>query len=475
MSNKKSLYIGGKIVEGSAVYSITNPATMETVASINGASEKDVQLALQCAQNAFPAWSTTSVENRIEWMMKLKHALIENEQPLREAVHLEMGKSWASTHDDYSMLIDSLDYYAKLIKEKALLDESQSVADYQHQITRTPIGVAAAFLAWNFPLLNIAYKVGPAMAAGCPLIIKPSQKTSLSACVFGEICESIALPDGVINIVCGDDQLVGDTISASTIPALISLIGSASVGKHVIKTGATSIKRYSMELGGNAPVIVLDDADLDLASEIVATMKTANAGQICVTPNRVFVHSTVHDEFVARVKTKLENVKVGFDKSQDIDMGPLIDMQAWERIDQTVKNAISEGAVLELGGGRPTGIDKGAFYAPTLLTKVTKDMSIYKNEVFGPVVSVIAFSELDKVIEAANDTEAGLSSFIFSKNKEAASNIAKQLAFGEVHVNGICYAINLPHCGLKQSGTGVDCSEFALDEYFAVKRVSTAL
>ncbi|MFW8592089.1 aldehyde dehydrogenase family protein [Glaciecola sp. 2405UD65-10] len=475
MSNEKSLYIGGKIVEGSAVYSITNPATMETVASINGASEKDVQLALECAQNAFSAWSTTSVENRIEWMMKLKNALIDNEQPLREAVHLEMGKSWASTHDDYSMLIDSLDYYAKLIKEKALLDESQSVADYQHQITRTPIGVAAAFLAWNFPLLNIAYKVGPAMAAGCPLIIKPSQKTSLSACVFGEICKSIDLPNGVINIVCGDDQLVGDTISASTIPALISLIGSASVGKHVIKTGATSIKRYSMELGGNAPVIVLDDADLDLASDIVATMKTANAGQICVTPNRVFVHSTVHDEFVALVKRKLENVKVGFDKSQDIDMGPLIDMQAWERIDKTVKEAVSEGAVLELGGDRPVGLDKGAFYAPTLLTKVSKDMSIYKNEVFGPVVSIIAFSELNKVIEAANDTEAGLSSFIFSKNKEVASNIAKQLAFGEVHVNGICYAINLPHCGLKQSGTGIDCSEFALDEYFAVKRVSTAL
>lgn len=475
MNFEKSLYIDGQIVKGSGVHQIINPATEEPVATLHIGAEKESIQALESAQNAFNSWSKKTVEERVSWMMKLKEAIAQHEEELRLCVHLEMGKSWSSTEGDYSMLLDSLDYYAKLIQQKSLTDESQSVADYRHQIHRQPIGVVAAFLAWNFPLLNIAYKIGPAMAAGCPIVIKPSLKTALSACMFGEICASIDLPPGVINIVCGDDQVVGDAISASKIPALISLIGSSAVGKHVVKMGATSIKKYSMELGGNAPMIIMEDADINLASDIAAQMKTENAGQICVTPNRIFVHRSRHDEFVELLKSKLEKVNVGFDRHQQIDMGPLIDQLAWQRIDTTVKQAVSDGAKIETGGGRPVGIDKGAFYAPTLLTNVNENMAIYKDEIFGPVASVIIFDELSEVIKMANNTDAGLSSFIFGQDPEVINNIANQLEFGEVHVNGINYAINLPHCGVKQSGTGIDCSEFALDEYFAVKRISTAL
>jgi succinate-semialdehyde dehydrogenase/glutarate-semialdehyde dehydrogenase len=218
----------------------------------------------------------------------------------------------------------------------------------------------------------------------------------------------------------------------------------------------------------------MDDADIDLAADIVATLKTENAGQICVAPNRIFVHKNVHDNFVEAVKSRFAQKKVGFDREQHIDMGPVMDSGSWSRIDGLVKKAEQQGASIVVGGGRPEGLQAGSFYAPTLLTGVTNDMDICRDEIFGPVASIIAFDDLQDCISQANDTDAGLSSYIFTINADLAKQIARQLRFGEVHINGVNYAINLPHCGLKQSGVGVDCSELALDDYFATKRISTA-
>ncbi len=474
MNLEKSQYIGGKLVKGPIAHDVINPATGLKAGTIHAATAAEAIDALNAAQKSFASWSTTSVEERVSWMMKLKDAIIENEEALRYCVHVEMGKSWGSTQGDYQMLLDSLDYYANLIKNREENTVNDPEGKSSHAILDEPIGVAAAFLAWNFPLLNMAYKLGPALAAGCPIVIKPSIKTPLSACLMGEICASINLPAGVVNIVCGDDIEIGDAISSSTIPALITLIGSTSVGKHVIAKGATSIKKYSMELGGNAPVLVLEDADIDIAADIVATLKTENAGQICVAPNRIFVHKNIHDKFVDAVKTRFANKKVGFDREQEIDMGPVMDLGAWSRIDGLVKKAEQQGASIVVGGGRPDDLQAGAFYAPTILTGVTNDMDICRDEIFGPVASIIAFDDLQETINQANDTDAGLSSYIFTKDAEVAKQVARQLRFGEVHINGVNYAINLPHCGLKQSGVGVDCSELALDDYFATKRISTA-
>ncbi|MBU2878956.1 aldehyde dehydrogenase family protein [Aliiglaciecola lipolytica] len=468
----KSQYIAGKIVKGPVLHEVINPATGLKTGVIHAATANEANNALIEAQKCFVNWSSTAVAERVEWMMKLKQAIINNEHELRMCVHLEMGKSWSSTQGDYQMLIDSLDYYADLIsnrKHKQILAKDGKTT---HTIMDEPIGVVAAFLAWNFPLLNLAYKLGPAMAAGCPIVIKPSIKTPLSACLIGELCASINLPAGAVSIVCGDDIEIGDAISTSTIPALITLIGSTEVGKHVIAKGSTSIKKYSMELGGNAPVLVMQDADIELAADIVATLKTENAGQICVAPNRIFVHKDVHDQFVEALKSKFEAKNVGFDREEDIDMGPVMDTGAWSRIDGLVKKAVHQGATVVTGGGRPEGLLEGSFYAPTLLTGVTNNMDICRNEIFGPVASIIAFDELSEVITQANDTDAGLSSYIFTENYDVANKIARQLRFGEVHINSVNYAINLPHCGLNQSGVGVDCSELALDDYFATKRIS---
>ncbi|WP_086932560.1 NAD-dependent succinate-semialdehyde dehydrogenase [Agarilytica rhodophyticola] len=475
MNFDKQLYINGELVQCESSTEIINPATQKAIGTVQSGGIKEAKAALDAANSAFPFWSNSSIEYRVEWMQRLRNAIADREEHLRDCIHMEMGKSWASTLDDFSMLLHCLDFYATEIQRKL----PQKIADpdgaYNHSIKSVPIGVTAAFLAWNFPLLNLAYKLGPAMAAGCPIVVKPSLKTPLSACAVGQICSEIDLPPGVVNIVCGDDKVLGDEISSSTIPALVTLIGSTATGRHVMKTGATSIKRYSMELGGNAPVLIFEDADLDLAADIICSLKFSNAGQICVAPNRIYVDAKVENTLIDKIVERTKLIKVGFDKTADIDMGPVIDEAAWNRIDELVKDAISNGAEMLLGGGRPENMSSGYFYAPTILTGVNAAMKIYREEVFGPVVSISRFRDEEEVIAKANATDAGLSSFIFSHDPERIERCANQLNFGEVHVNGVKYAVDLPHCGLKQSGVGVDCSYLALDDYFAVKRISQAL
>ncbi|MDO6613405.1 aldehyde dehydrogenase family protein [Shewanella sp. 1_MG-2023] len=471
----KQLYIGGELVSSGLTTEVINPATLTPVGSIAAADIAQAEQALAAANKAFPIWSKTSIKQRTDWMYKLRDAVIENEQHLRECIHLEMAKPWSSTKDDYQMLVDSLNFYADamLNLEQETLEDKEGT--HTHELRREPVGVAAAFLAWNFPLLNLAYKIGPAMAAGCPIVIKPSVKTPLSAYAVGELCAKIGLPAGVVNIISGPDHKVGDAISASTIPSVLTLIGSTNVGKHVIATGATSIKRYSMELGGNAPAIVFADADLNNAADVICGVKFANAGQICVTPNRVLVEQSIADEFIEMILTRAHSVKVGFDKTADIDMGPVMDASSWHRIDALVQDAIVKGATLLTGGGKPEGHETGYFYSPTVLCGVTPEMDIAKEEVFGPVISIMTFSKDDEVLAEANNTEAGLSSFIFTTNEARVTRFADELRFAEVQVNGIKYAINLPHFGIKQSGVGVDCSLLALDDYLAYKRVSRAV
>ena len=339
-----------------------------------------------------------------------------------------------------------------------------------------PAGVALAFLAWNFPLLNLAFKIGPAMAAGCPIIIRPSGETPVSAYAVGMLCERIGLPDGVVQILCTDGHEVTDALTASTIPRVVTLIGSAATGQHIIRTGATSIKRYSMELGGNAPVLVFEDADLDLAADIVCAVKFSNAGQICVSPNRVFVADAVHEVFLDKLCERAKSAEVGFDRSRDITTGPVIDGNAWDRIKTLVDGAVADGATLLAGGGRPPGMDKGHYFAPTVLDGVTDGMDVYRQEIFGPVIGVINFVDESNLLEMANDCDdGGLTAYVFTRDLTRAESWASRLRYGEIQVNGVKYDIDLPHGGIGQSGVGHDCSPLALHDYLVLKRVTRAL
>ncbi len=418
MPEAMKMYIGGELVDAKsgATHDVVNPGTEEVVGSIAWAGAADAEIALQAADEAFESWSRTPIAERTKWMSKLRDAVIADQEKLRELISLEMGKNWAGTEEDYESLRNSLHFYAEEItrhRPEALVDRDGS---HSHWLVNEPVGVAVAFIAWNFPLLNFAFKTGPAMAAGCPTIIKPSAASPLSAYRVGELCADVGLPPGAVNILCGPSAEVGDTLSESTIPALITIIGSVATGRHVMRVGASSIKRYSMELGGNAPVLVFADSDLDLAAEIVGNVKFGNAGQICVTPNRVFVEESVAAAFKQKLVDRANSTTVGWELRGDVDMGPLIDAKAWERVDKLVQDAIADGANLLAGGGRPAGLEKGNYYSPTVIDGVTPEMRIYQEEIFGPVVSIIDFTDEDAVLKAANETDAGLTAYVFTRD-----------------------------------------------------------
>jgi succinate-semialdehyde dehydrogenase / glutarate-semialdehyde dehydrogenase len=470
------MYIDGALTDGSATRDVHNPATETLVATVAVAGADDAERALQAAKSAFPGWAETAISERQAWMRKLRDAVVEAEDWLRTCVHHEMGKPWAQTEEDWDRLVASLGYYAEEIARLHDYNLTDRAGTHTHRMVYEPAGVAVAFLAWNFPLLNLAFKIGPAMAAGCPIIIRPSDATPISAYAVGALCEKIGLPKGVVQILATESYSVADALTASTIPQVITLIGSTKTGQHIMRTGATSIKRYSMELGGNAPVLVFEDADLDLAADIVTGVKFSNAGQICVSPNRVFVADVVREAFTQKVVERAQAAQVGFDKTADITTGPVIDARAWTRLKGLVDDAVSMGAKLLAGGDRPAGLNAGHYLAPTVLTDVTETMEVYRQETFGPIVSLVPFEDESDLLRMANDCEeGGLTAYIFTRNLARADQYAAHLRYGEIQINGVKYDIDLPHGGIGQSGIGHDCSALALQDYLVQKRITRAL
>ncbi|MFV1635795.1 NAD-dependent succinate-semialdehyde dehydrogenase [Phaeobacter sp. JH20_17] len=476
MNFPTQMYIDGTLTDGSATREVVNPATETAVAAVAVAGMDDVERALQAAKAAFPIWAAAPIAERQAWMRKLRDEVVANEDWLRSCVHHEMGKPWAQTEEDWDRLVASLEFYAEEIARLYDYGLADRAGTHSHRMVYEPAGVALAFLAWNFPLLNLAFKIGPAMAAGCPIIIRPSDATPISAYAVGALCEKIGLPNGVVQILSTESYAVADALTASTIPQVITLIGSTKTGQHIMRTGATSIKRYSMELGGNAPVLIFEDADLDLAADIVTGVKFSNAGQICVSPNRVFVAEAVRDAFTEKVVERAKAAKVGFDKDTDITTGPVIDGRAWTRLQGLVDDAVSEGATLLAGGDRPASLNAGHYFAPTVLTDVTEAMAVYREETFGPIVSIVPFDAKADLLRMANDCEeGGLTAYIFTRNLARAEHYAAHLRYGEIQINGVKYDIDLPHGGIGQSGIGHDCSSLALHDYLVQKRITRAL
>ena len=467
------MYINGKLTSSSINKPVFNPATEKKVSLVSTAGLSDVERALQAAKNAFPYWSTAPIAVRQMWMKRLRDQVINNEDFLRECIHYEMGKPWSQTHEDWDRLVVSLEFYSEEISRIQNYGIADRAGTHSHRMVYESAGVVVAFLAWNFPLLNLAFKIGPAMASGCPIIIRPSEMTPISAYAVGMLCEKIKLPDGVVQILCTDSHEVADALTSSNIPQVITLIGSTQTGQHIMRTGASSIKRYSMELGGNAPVLVFDDADLDLAADIVTGVKFSNAGQICVAPNRVFVAENVKEKFTEKVVSRAKAALVGFDKNKDITTGPVIDKRACEKIKGLIKDAVMNGAKLLVGGNRPKYLKKGYYISPTVLCDVTEEMQVYQQETFGPIVSLISFSEETNLLNMANDCdEGGLTAYIFTTNQTRAEFYASKLRYGEIQINGVKYDIDLPHGGIGQSGIGHDCSSLALQDYLIQKRIT---
>lgn len=476
MFGYKRLYIAGELRDASdgARQSVICPGTEESVAEVAWAGAKDAEQALEAAAAGFEHWSGLSLNQRTEWLHKLRDAVAGKEELLRESVMYEMGKPWEATQEDFDTVVNALSFYPEEMRRMRgeLLPDADG--DFDHQIVYEPAGVVVAVLAWNFPLLNLGFKLGPALTAGCSLILKPSPKSPLSAYVFAAICAEVGFRAGVINVLCGPDHTVGPALTASRIPGVVTLIGSSRTGATVMQQGATSIKRYSMELGGNAPVLVFDDADIELAVDTVAALKFGNCGQICVAPNRVFVQRRIAEAFTGGILERAKDVKIGFGGQSGATMGPLIDQDARDRVDALVRDAVSEGAELLTGGDKPDTPPRGYFFQPTVLRGITPHMRVFKEEIFGPVVSLIEFDDEDEAISQANDTDAGLASYLFTKDVDRVHRVSRALRFGEVQVNGFKYGIDLPHGGIKQSGMGHDCSHLALLDYLDKKRITIA-
>ena len=472
---KLKMYIDGRLVNSvdDMTKNIVSPLNEAKIANLSWGSAEDSIRALESAEKGFRLWSNTSIEKRREWMLLFRSKILDNEDILRKSISYEMGKPYAATAEDIESITKSLTYYSEIIedyqKKKEIPDKDNT---HLHQLVSKPIGVVVAYLAWNFPLLNAGFKIGPALASGCSIILKPSELSPVSLYIIGKILNEINFPKGVINILCGDPEEVATTLSKSKIPKLITMIGSTDTAKKVIADSSTSIKKYSMELGGNAPFIVFDDADLDFAVNIGAAIKFGNCGQICVAANRFFIHEKIYDEFLDKLVKKAEDLKIGFTKNLDYEIGPLITLESRERIKKLIETTIQDGALLKCGGKVPKNCESGNWFEPTVISHVNDKMRIFHDEIFGPIASLIPFKNEYEVLQSANNTKYGLASYLFTNDKKRIERFVDELEFGEIQINGIKYDIYLPHGGIKESGVGHDCSELALDDYLVKKRIT---
>lgn len=472
----RKLYVDGDLRDaaGGRRREVICPATEEAIGEVAWADATDATAALEAARRGFSLWRATSIGERMATMARLRKLVAEHEESLRECVMDEHGKTYEQAEEDWFTLVDALDYYAAEMRSRT----GEVIPDldglHEHRFVWEPAGVVCAFLAWNFPLLNLAFKLAPALAAGCSIIVRPSSHTPISTYIVGELCSQAGVPPGVVNILSGPIDTMADTLVQSDVPALLTLIGSSETGRRIMARGAQSIKRYSMELGGNAPVLVFADSDVDSAASTVAALKFSNSGQICVTPNRVYVQRPVYEEFLKRLRGHTEGVVMGHGRDSGATMGPLISAAARDRVASWVNSAVREGARLVIGGTLDGIPERGYYYPATVLADVRDDMTVSCEEVFGPVVNVSPFDEETEALNRANATTAGLTAYLFSDSLDRVHRLASELRFGEVQVNGVRYGVGLPHGGIKQSGMGHDASRHAFDDYLTRKRITVA-
>jgi succinate-semialdehyde dehydrogenase/glutarate-semialdehyde dehydrogenase len=396
-----------------------------------------------------------------------------------DLVAKEVGKSYVEAKGDFESFITSLNFYSEEVKRiygTSITDYNSTRSDVFHVIELRPLGVHVSHLSWNAPVLGMGHKLAPTLASGCTCVLKPSIKTPMSAMALGDVANSIGFPEGVFNVVTGDSSVVGKALNESKIPRLISVIGSSETGRIVMNQASTSIKHFSFELGGNAPAIIMPDADLEKAAKLITVRKIRICGQGCSSVNRVFAHESIHDKLMDLLIQNFKQIHVGWGKDMPDAMGAQIDKTARDKLLKLIDETVAEGAVLAYGGGipkdLPPNLADGAFIMPTLFDKVTDNMHICNFEVFGPVLPVLTFTDLDDVIERANRTDYGLASYLFTHDARVIARVLEELDFGEVYVNLTTRAVFLPHVGIKESGIGCTNSKWSLQEYFHLKRFS---
>ena len=466
---KTDALIGGEWVAGSARFDVTDPATGSKLADVANLGAEATGSAIAAANKAWPAWRAKTAKERAAILMKWFQLLHANADDLARIMTAEQGKPLAEAKGEVNYGASFLEWFAE--EAKRVYGETIPSTDNnkRYLVIKQPVGVCAAITPWNFPIAMITRKVAPALAAGCPVVIKPAEATPLSALAVAELAQRAGMPAGVLNIVTADASNsieVGKVLCDSDVVRHLSFTGSTEVGRILMKQCAPTIKKLSLELGGNAPFIVFDDADIDSAVEGAMISKYRNAGQTCVCANRFYVQAKVYDEFVAKLAEKAAAIKVGNGFEAGINQGPLIDEQAVNKVESHVADALDKGATVVTGGQRISE----RFYSPTVLSNVTPQMLVSREETFGPVAPVFRFETEAEAIELANATEFGLASYFYSRDIGRIFRVGEALEYGMVGVNtGLISTAEVPFGGMKQSGLGREGARQGMDDYVEVK------
>lgn len=453
---------------------VTNPADGTTVGTVPSLSKAEVEAAVAAAEAAFPPWAAHTAKERGALLRRWHELIMDNADALAALMTAEQGKPLAEAKGEIAYAASFIEWFAEEGKRVYGDIIPSPRADTRIVVLKQPVGVAAAITPWNFPAAMITRKVGPALAAGCTMIVKPASQTPLTALALGVLAQEAGIPKGVLQVVTGKSSVVGEVLTGDDRIRKFSFTGSTETGRILMAQCARTVKKVSFELGGNAPFIVFDDADIESAVDGAIASKYRNAGQTCVCANRIYVQAGVYDAFAKRLAEKVAAMKVGAGSEAGVAIGPLIDDAAVEKVERHVADAREKGAEVAVGGKRhPLG---GTFYEPTVLTGVTPQMLVAREETFGPVAPLFRFEREEDAVKMANDTEFGLAAYFYTENARRAWRVAEALEYGMVgHNTGMVSNEVAPFGGVKQSGIGREGSKYGIEEYLEIKYLCTAV
>ena len=467
---REQAFVAGRWLDaaGGEVKQVINPANGELIGTVPNCGAKEARAAIEAADKALPGWRQRTAKERAQVLRKWFDLIMANQEDLAVLMTVEQGKPLAESRGEIAYAASFIEWFAEEGK-RAYGDVIPSHGrDKRIVVLKQPIGVTVAITPWNFPTAMITRKVGPALAAGCTMVIKPSELTPFSALALCVLAEKAGIPEGVLSVVTGDPKPIGGEFTSNPIVRKLSFTGSTAIGKLLMAQCAGTLKKVSLELGGNAPFIVFDDADLEAAVSGAIASKYRNAGQTCVCANRIFVQSGIYDRFAQRLAEKVATMKVGNGLEQGTVIGPLIEEKAVAKVEEHVRDAVSKGAKILTGGKRVAG--GGHFFVPTVLIDIKPDMLAMREETFGPVAPLMKFETEEEVIKLANSTEFGLAAYFYSRDIARVWRVAEALETGIIGINeGIISTEVAPFGGVKESGIGREGSKYGLEDYMEIK------
>lgn len=467
---RQQCYVDGQWVnaDSGATLDVSDPADQQVIGTVPNMGAEETARAIEAAEKALPDWSARTAKERSVCLRRLFDLMVEHQEDLAVLMTAEQGKPLAESRGEILYAASFLEWFAEEGKRVYGDTIPPHQSDKRIVVIKQPVGVCAAITPWNFPAAMITRKMGPALAAGCTMVVKPATYTPYSALALCELAERAGIPAGVFSVLTGSSREIGGEMTSNPVVRKLTFTGSTEIGKLLMRQCADSVKKLSLELGGNAPFIVFDDADLDAAVEGAMASKYRNTGQTCVCANRILVQDSVYDDFAERLGRAVSALKVGQGTEDGVNQGPLIDMAAVEKVESHIQDALEKGAKVAVGGSRHER--GGTFFQPTLLTDVNPDMMVANDETFGPVAPLFRFETEAEAIKMANDTEFGLAAYFYARDLGRVWRVSEALEYGIVGVNsGIISTEVAPFGGVKESGLGREGSKYGIDEFLEIK------